>query len=265
MPNIIQVVRNCTVSAPRVPNQSFTTGEQVNPGSVYYWPLSWSGNATDTGVPWPNIVPDPPINPVLVVDPLVTGHVPIWNNATKRWETGAQSGGGGGAVTSVAGRTGVITLTLDDVAATTTTVKMTAAERTKLGNLTLDDVAATATSVKMTPAERTKVAALSGFSTTPSTAAPAPTGDKERNEYYLTALAVAATFAAPSGTLANGNSLLIRVKDNGTARVLAWNAIYRAIGVTLPLTTVAGKTLYIGAKYNSTDTKWDVIAVGQEA
>jgi hypothetical protein len=80
----------------------------------------------------------------------------------------------------------------------------------------------------------------------------------------VTALAVGATVAAPSGTPTNGNSLLIRIKDSGTARSLAWNAIYRAVGVTLPTTTVVSKNLYIGVKYNSTDTKWDVIAVGQE-
>lgn len=100
--------------------------------------------------------------------------------------------------------------------------------------------------------------------TTASSATPAPTGSALRNELYVTALAAAATVAAPSGTPVNGNSLLIRIKDNATARTLAWNAIYRAVGVTLPTTTVISKNLYIGARYNSTDSKWDVIAVGQE-
>ena len=79
--------------------------------------------------------------------------------------------------------------------------------------------------------------------------------------YYLTALAAGATFAAPSGTPVNGNTLLIRIKDNGTARTLAWNSIYRAIGVTIPTTTTASKTLYIGCIYNSIDSKWDVVRV----
>jgi hypothetical protein len=35
--------------------------------------------------------------------------------------------------------------------------------------------------------------------------------------------------------------------------------------VTLPTTTVISKTLYLGMIYNSTDTKWDVVAVAQEA
>jgi hypothetical protein len=31
------------------------------------------------------------------------------------------------------------------------------------------------------------------------------------------------------------------------------------------MTTVAGKTLYLGMIYNSADSKWDVVAVAQEA
>ena len=96
-----------------------------------------------------------------------------------------------------------------------------------------------------------------------SNAAPTPTGFAQHNQHSVTAQAAGATFAAPSGTPVNGNALIIRIKDNGTARALAFNAIYRAVGVTLPTTTVVSKTLYIGAKYNSTDSKWDVIAIGQ--
>lgn len=94
-----------------------------------------------------------------------------------------------------------------------------------------------------------------------SSSTPTPVGSHKENEYYLTTLAVSATFAAPSGTPANGNTLLIRIKDNGTARTLAWNSIYRAVGVTLPTTTTASRMLYIGCIYNSTDSKWDVVSV----
>lgn len=81
----------------------------------------------------------------------------------------------------------------------------------------------------------------------------------------VTALAAALTIAAPVGTLTNALRLVIRIKDDGTARALTWNAIFRVIGVTLPTTTTANKTVYIGCIYNSTDTKWDVVAVKQEA
>lgn len=82
---------------------------------------------------------------------------------------------------------------------------------------------------------------------------------------YFSSAAGNLTFGAPSGGPMESQKHLIRIKDNGTARTLTWNAIFRAIGVTLPTTTVVGKTMYIGMVYNSTDTKWDVIAVSQEA
>jgi hypothetical protein len=97
-----------------------------------------------------------------------------------------------------------------------------------------------------------------------SSSTPTPVGSHKENEYYLTTLAVSATFAAPSGTPANGNTLLIRIKDNGTARTLSWNSIYRIVGTTLPTTTTVSKTLYVGCIYNSTDSKWDVVSVVEQ-
>ncbi len=101
---------------------------------------------------------------------------------------------------------------------------------------------------------------------TSTTSSATPTPDvSTTDQYILTALAADATFGIPTGTPTDGQRLLVRIKDNGTARALGWNAIYRAIGVTLPTTTVVNKTLYVGMIYNSTDTKWDVIAIAQEA
>ena len=93
---------------------------------------------------------------------------------------------------------------------------------------------------------------------------PAPNADTQ-DVYTVTALATGVTVSAPTGTPTEYQSLMLRFKDNGTARSIGWNAIYRAIGVTLPTTTVVGKTLYVGCRYNSADSKWDVLAVGQEA
>lgn len=77
-----------------------------------------------------------------------------------------------------------------------------------------------------------------------------------------TALSQATTIAAPTGSPVQGENLIIRLKDNGTARALTWNSIYRAgSDVALPTTTVLSKTLYCGFKYNTTDTKWDLLAV----
>lgn len=91
-----------------------------------------------------------------------------------------------------------------------------------------------------------------------------PTGDSS-DVYTVTALAQAATIAAPSGTPTNGQRLIIRFLDNGTGRALTWNAIYRAIGITLPTTTTASKTLYVGFIYNSADSKWDGVATVVQA
>jgi hypothetical protein len=99
---------------------------------------------------------------------------------------------------------------------------------------------------------------------TTSSAAPTPAVDTAE-VYAVTALAVGATFGAPTGTPADGQPLLIRVKDNGSPQTLAWNAIYRAVGTVLPTTTVATKVLYVGARYNAVATKWDVLAVAVEA
>jgi hypothetical protein len=100
--------------------------------------------------------------------------------------------------------------------------------------------------------------------TVASAATITPTADLS-DMYTVTALAVPATIAAPSGTPTNGQRLLIRIKDNSTARALTWNAIYRVIGVTLPTTTTAGKTIYVGCIYNSADSTWDVVAETEQA
>ena len=85
------------------------------------------------------------------------------------------------------------------------------------------------------------------------------------DEVVVTAQAVALALANPTGTSIDGKSLIIRIKDNGTARAITYDTQYRAIGVTLPTTTVISKTVYLGFIYNSTDTKWDCIGVAQQA
>jgi len=85
------------------------------------------------------------------------------------------------------------------------------------------------------------------------------------DQFEITAQAGALLFNAPGGTPVGGNKLIIRIKDNATARALTWNAVFRAMGTALPSTTVLSKTLYLGFIYNATDTKWDLIASAQEA
>jgi hypothetical protein len=81
--------------------------------------------------------------------------------------------------------------------------------------------------------------------------------------YMVTGLANNLTINAPTGFTVLGEQLLFRINDNGTARTLTWNAIYKPMGVTLPTTTVAGKVLWVRCIYGN--GAWDVIDVNQEA
>jgi hypothetical protein len=99
-----------------------------------------------------------------------------------------------------------------------------------------------------------------------SSATVTPTGDTA-DQYEVTALAVGATIAAPSGTPTDGQKLILRIKDNGTAQTLAWTTSsggYRAIAVVLPTTTVISSVFYAGCIYNSQDSFWDVVSTVQQ-
>jgi len=85
------------------------------------------------------------------------------------------------------------------------------------------------------------------------------------DQYNLTAQDQTLTVNAPTGSPVDGNKLMFRILDNGTARTISWNATYTNIGVTLPTTTTASKTIYVGSIYNATNTRWDVIAVTTQA
>ncbi len=97
--------------------------------------------------------------------------------------------------------------------------------------------------------------------TSASTITPTASNDMVK----VTALAVNTTLANPSGSPSEGWGWVFRIKDNGTARTISYGDQYRAIGLALPTATVIGKTLYLAAIWNATDTKVDVVAVGQEA
>jgi len=95
-----------------------------------------------------------------------------------------------------------------------------------------------------------------------------PNADNFDN-YAFTALAAALTLNADAGTPLDGQPIMIRLLDNGTARALTWTTgsskAFRAIGITLPTTTTLSKTLYIGGRYNAAAARWDMLATGVEA
>jgi hypothetical protein len=89
------------------------------------------------------------------------------------------------------------------------------------------------------------------------------------DQYAITAQAAALTISADAGTPTNGQKMIFRFKDNGTARALTWTTgavkAFRPVGVTLPTTTIVNKTVYVGCIYNTADSRWDAVAVAQEA
>ena len=79
--------------------------------------------------------------------------------------------------------------------------------------------------------------------------------------FVVTAQAVAATtISNPTGAPVNGQSLMMRIKDNGTARALTWSGSqWRASSdLALPTTTILSRTLYLQFIWNSTDSRWDL-------
>lgn len=88
-----------------------------------------------------------------------------------------------------------------------------------------------------------------------------PTGNYKENEHYVTALTQALTINAPSSP-SNGHTLLIRI-NSAAAQTLTFNAVYDFIAEK-PTETPAGETLYIGAIYNSTKSKWEVTSVNNK-
>jgi hypothetical protein len=82
----------------------------------------------------------------------------------------------------------------------------------------------------------------------------------------ITALAVAITSFTTnlSGSPSNFQTLIIRIKDDGTARALAWGASFVDMGAALPTTTVLGKILHVQLMYDSVTSKWGCISTAQQ-
>lgn len=101
--------------------------------------------------------------------------------------------------------------------------------------------------------------------TTTTASASSITPTAKTTQMNLTAMAVGVTVNAPSATPAHGHKMLLRFRDDGSSRSIGWDAYYRAVGVTLPTATAAGKLTYVGVTHNATDNRGDVVAVGTEA
>ena len=79
----------------------------------------------------------------------------------------------------------------------------------------------------------------------------------------ITGLAQAITSMTTNltGTPVDGQSLIIRITDNGTARAITWGASFEASTVALPTTTVISTMLIVGFLWNTATSKWRCVAV----
>jgi hypothetical protein len=90
------------------------------------------------------------------------------------------------------------------------------------------------------------------------------TATNNNNFISIDALAEDLTISSPTGVWAEGQELIIRIKDDGTPRTIAFDSKFKAVGVILPTTTVASKLIYLGIIYNAVDDKFDVIGYNLE-
>ena len=149
--------------------------------------------------------------------------------------------------------------TIELGAATDTTISRVSAGVIAVEGVTVDTISATNTLTNKRINKR--IVSTTSYTTDTGTSLDVATCD----QFVVTAQAGALKFNNPSGTPTEGQHLIIRIKDNGTARALTYDTQFRAMGNALPSTTVLSKTLYMGFIYNNTDTKWDLVAVAQEA
>jgi hypothetical protein len=217
------------------------------------------------------------------------------SGASGTWAINISGNAANGGVTSVNGQTGAVTVsagggTVTGVTATAPIAStggtapvisisaattgaagsMSAADKTKL-----DGIAASATNVTNTnqltngagfiTSSATLTNRINSRTSTTTSASSIDPNIASFDQYAITAQSSAISINEPIGTPVDGNKLIFRLLDNGTPRAITWNATYITMGVTLPTTTVAGKTTYVGCIYNANNTRWDVVAVTTQA
>jgi len=84
------------------------------------------------------------------------------------------------------------------------------------------------------------------------------------DQYNLTAQASAFATVADSGTPVDGQKIIFRIYSAAAYAITGgWPGI-TPVGVVLPTTTVAGKTIYVGCIYNASTTAWNAVAVNTQ-
>jgi hypothetical protein len=81
--------------------------------------------------------------------------------------------------------------------------------------------------------------------------------------FTITALAanITSMTSGLTGTPRAGDTLEIRILDNGSARTITWGTSFESTTTTLPATTVISTTMYILLQWNEADSKWACLAV----
>lgn len=83
-------------------------------------------------------------------------------------------------------------------------------------------------------------------------------------QYTATAQTTALLIAAPTGTWAHHQILTVTVQDNGTARAITYNAIYKATTPALPATTVIGQVLNLEFWYDQPRNTFDFLGTASQ-
>lgn len=184
----------------------------------------------------------------------------IADSTNKRYVTDAQltvigntsgTNTGDETVTTIKSKLGITTLSGSNTGDQTSIVGITGTTAQFNTALTDGDFATLAGTETLTNKRVSK-----RVQTITSTATLTPSWDTDDN-IIITAQAAALTIANPTGTPTQGQTIMVRLKDNGTARAITYGSVYRAFVVALPTTTTASKTLYLGLVANTTDTKVD--------
>ncbi|WP_460988707.1 hypothetical protein, partial [Staphylococcus aureus] len=101
------------------------------------------------------------------------------------------------------------------------------------GNLNFSAVSLTGsetlTNKRITP----RIVSAASYTTDTGTSLSVATAD----EFVVTAQAGALKLNNPGGTPTEGQKLIVRIKDDGTARALTYDTQFRAMGTALPSTT----------------------------
>jgi len=147
------------------------------------------------------------------------------------------------------------------------TATITAAARTVLDDTTTAAMLTTLGGASLTGTETlTNKRVTARITTIVSNATPTVNTDN-CDCVTITALAAAITSMTTNltGTPVNFDQLEWRIKDDGTARAIAWGASFVAGPTALPTTTILGKALRVFTEWDSVIGKWVCLSSGSDS